>query len=295
MLNSFFFRAVRVIGPALLCLAWCCDTGHAQEAGAAVTFRVFLRDGTAAVSYGDYARVGDRLIFTMPVGAGGRAEALQVVNLPVSSVDLEKTEQYAQGVRAARYAATSGEADYAALTAEVAQALNKVTATNEPLERLQIVEQVRGVVATWGRDHYGYRLNDVRQIQGLLDELVSELRAEAGVNQFDLNLVAGVEPPPLVTLPPPTPADAIEQVLRVARATDIAADRVALLRAAVGALIDRCPVRPVTGRSGCAGRPTISSTPSCAPTAPTAISRARCWPARCRLPRTRTDRAWSTC
>ena len=38
-------------------------------------FRVFLNDGTAVVSYGEYARVGDRLVFSMPVGAVDAAKA----------------------------------------------------------------------------------------------------------------------------------------------------------------------------------------------------------------------------
>ncbi len=207
--------------------------GRAQDR-AGDSFRVFLRDGTAVVSYGDFARVGDRLLFSMPLDAAG--DQLQLVDLPISSVDLPKTEEYAQTIRAARYGATSGEADYAALTATVARALNQVAATDNLLERLQIAERARGVVATWSRDHFGYRASDVRQLQGLLDELVSDLRADAGVNQFDLNLVASVEAPKAVMLPKPTPAEAIEQVLRVARATDIAADRTALLQAAARAL-----------------------------------------------------------
>lgn len=200
---------------------------------------MFLRDGTAVVSYGDVARVDDRLIFSMPIG-----DALHVVNLPVSTVDLPKTEQYCAAVRAARYAATSGEADYAALTVNVATALNRIAATNEPLERLRIADTMRGVAATWGRDHYGYRSSDVRQIQALLDELVSDLSADAGINQFNLNLVASVEPPTDAILPSPTPAEAIEQVLRVARTTDLTADRVVLLQAAV-----RMLGQPVPGRS----------------------------------------------
>ena len=202
--------------------------------------RVFLRDGTAVPTYGQFARVGDRVIFSMTVGEGD-AGRLQVVNLPVSSVDLEKTEQYATAVRAAQYAATAGEADYAGLTAGVAKALSRAAATNNGFERLQIIEEARGIVATWSRDHYAYRASDVRQILGLLDDTVSDLRAEAGVNQFDLNLVATVEPPPAPTLPKPTPAEAIEQVLRVARASDIVADRVALMQAAVRVLESPSP------------------------------------------------------
>jgi hypothetical protein len=239
-------RPVRLIVVMMLGIALHAagNASSAEQRANDASFRVFLRDGTAVVTYGDFARVGERIIFLVAIGSGG-PEHLQVVNLPLSSVDLAKTEQYALAVRAARYAATEGEADYAVLTASVAKALNRVAATNSPLERVQIVEQVRGVVATWTRDHYGYRANDIRQIQALLDEVVSDLRADAGVNQFDLNLVAGVEPPAAPALPKPTPAEAIEQVLRVARASDVAADRLALLRAALRVL-----ERPSPGMSG---------------------------------------------
>jgi hypothetical protein len=238
VLSRFPIRPLRVI--VMVMLGVTLQGGGvraAEDRPDAVSLRVFLRDGTAVATYGDFARVGDRIIFSIAVGPAGSADQLQIVNLPASSVDLAKTEQYAVSVRAAQYAATSGEADYAALTAGVAKALNQVVATHSALERLQIIEQARGIVATWPGDHYAYRASDVRQIQALLDEAVSDLRAEAGVNQFDVNLVATVEPPPPpVVTATPTPAEAIEQVLRVARASDVPADRVALLRAAVHAL-----------------------------------------------------------
>ena len=218
---------------AVLQVAGTASPAHGRED--VVSLRVFLRDGTAVATYGQFARVGDRVIFSMVVGDGDAAR-LQVVNLPISGVDLEKTEQYATAVRAAQYAATSGEADYAVLTAGVAKALSRAAATPNVFERLQIIEEGRGIVATWSRDHFAYRASDVRQILALLDETVSDLRAEAGVHQFDLNLVASVEPPPPPVLARPTPAEAIEQVLRVARASDIAADRVALMQAAVHVL-----------------------------------------------------------
>jgi hypothetical protein len=221
----------------VLCLATVGPVSAGQLRGDA-SFRIFLRDGTAVATYGDFARVGDRIVFSMAVGSTEPARGLQVVNLPVGAVDLEKTERYALSVRAAQYAATQGETDFAALTAEVARAINQVAGTNSALERLQVVERTRGIVATWLRDHYGYRADDIRQIQTLLDEAVSDLRAQAGVNQFDLDLVAGVEPPPPPSLPEPSPAEAIEQVLSVARASDVPAERMSLLQAAVRVLDD---------------------------------------------------------
>src|SRR5215472_19330105 len=37
----------------------------------ATLFRVFLRDGSTLVSYGEYARVADRVIVTLPLGPLG--------------------------------------------------------------------------------------------------------------------------------------------------------------------------------------------------------------------------------
>lgn len=210
-----------------------CAAPQTQAGQDEAPFRVFLLDGTAVSCLGEFARVGDRVIFSIPIGRGAGAQQSQVVSLPFSSVDWGKTEQYAVSVRAARYAATDGEADYAALTATVARVLNQLPGAKTTLERLQLVEQVRGVVATWPRDHYAYRAADVREIQALLDDMVSQLRADAGVTQFDLTLVANIQPPPAPDLRPPTLAESIEQVLGVARASDLAADRIALRQAAL--------------------------------------------------------------
>ena len=45
--------------------------------------RVFLLDGTTLTSYGEYARVGDRIVFSMPLGTGADGTPrLQLVSLP---------------------------------------------------------------------------------------------------------------------------------------------------------------------------------------------------------------------
>jgi hypothetical protein len=44
-------------------------------------FRVILNDGTALVSYGEFSRVGDRVVFSMPLDSP-RGDRLQLVNLP---------------------------------------------------------------------------------------------------------------------------------------------------------------------------------------------------------------------
>lgn len=199
--------------------------------------RIFLTDGTALVSYGEFARVGNRVVFSMPLGASGSEPRLHLVNIAASAVDWPRTTRYQDAARYLRYAVTRGEADFAELSATVARALNEVALAAEPPRRLAIAEGVRRRVGDWPAAHYGYRQADVRQILGLLDEVVSELRAAAGAQAFDLNFVAMVDPPTAETLlPPPTPAEAIEQALTVASLTDAPAERLTLWRSVVTVL-----------------------------------------------------------
>jgi hypothetical protein len=48
-------------------------------------FRLFLTNGTVLACLGEFARVGDRVVFTLPLGAGG---ASQLMSLPASRVGL---------------------------------------------------------------------------------------------------------------------------------------------------------------------------------------------------------------
>ncbi|MFB3853405.1 MAG: hypothetical protein ACE148_06225 [Vicinamibacterales bacterium] len=193
-------------------------------------FRIFLTDGTALVSYGEYARVGDRLVFSAPVG-GGEDTRLQLITLPVASVDMQRTESYSDSVRYHRYAATRGEADYARLAADVAGAIDQMAKTTDPARRLEIAEAARRAVADWPGSHFGYRSNDIRQIAALLDEAISELRATTGARQFALDLVAAtVVPPDTPLLPPQTPAESIAAVLAAIHHVDVPAERISLLR-----------------------------------------------------------------
>lgn len=195
-------------------------------------FRVFLLDGTSLVTYGEHARVDDKLVFSVQVGSGPQAR-LQLLTLPVTSVDVERTEEYAAAIRYRRYAATRGEADYAHLTADVADAIDRMAKTKDVAERLRIAEAISRAVSDWPRAHYGYRADDVRQIAALLEETVSELRAATGSTDFSLDFVAATIPPDVEILPPPTPAEAIAAVLGAARHVDVPAERLSLLRTVV--------------------------------------------------------------
>ena len=69
-------------------------------------FRVFLSDGRVLSSYGEWARLDDRVIFSMPTQLTREPVELHLVTIPAQRVDWPRTEQYAESVRAAAYAAT---------------------------------------------------------------------------------------------------------------------------------------------------------------------------------------------
>ena len=73
---------------ATLCLLTA-ELAAAQE-DAATLLRVFLRDGTALVSYGEFARVADRVVFSMPTDSTPNPP-LQLANIPADRVDWERT------------------------------------------------------------------------------------------------------------------------------------------------------------------------------------------------------------
>ncbi len=209
----------------------------AQDPASLPLFRVILKDGTALASVGEYSRTGDRVVFSMPLGPV-RDSRLQLMNLPAAAVDWESTSRYAEAVRFARYVATRAEMDYAALTGEVATALNEIAQARDPARRLATAEQAQRLVNAWPAQHFGYRSGEVREMASLLDETISDLRAAAGVQQFDFNLVAMVQPPSMPLLPAPSAAQTIEQAMVAARASDVPAERLSLLQAVVAILDD---------------------------------------------------------
>lgn len=203
-------------------------------------FRVFLKDGTSLVSYGELARVGDRVVFSMPTSVSDEMPQLQLVDISSDRVDWVRTTNYAESARATRYLETRAESDYALLTAEIAQALNDVALTSEPSKRLAIIERARKRLADWPPTHFNYKRADVGQMLNMIDEVIADLQVQTGAQRFDLNLVATVDaPPPLEPLmPAPTHQETIEQTLKAASLTESPAERKSLLAVAVAA-IDR--------------------------------------------------------
>jgi hypothetical protein len=220
-------------------LAVASGTARAQSPDNVTLLRVFLHDGTSLVSYGEPARVADRVIFSMPTVTTPNEE-LHLINLPLDRVDWDRTNRYANAARLSHYVKTRAEDDYAALSNQVATTLNQVAHTADPVQRLAIVEEARRTLADWPDNHYGYRKAEVRQMLSLLDEAIADLRAARGNGRFDLALTAFADPPAIVEplLPPPTLKESVEQVLAAARVVDTPAERSSLL-ATVVSTIDR--------------------------------------------------------
>jgi hypothetical protein len=212
---------------------------HAQVFAAdVVLYRIFLKDGSTLVSYGEFARVADRVVFSMPIGSLASPDPdLQLVSVADGSVDWAKTEQYADAVRAKRYADTRGEEEFMRLSRDVARVLNDVALTPDPKRRLVIAEHARKVLSEWPSRNFGYRAKDVAQLSTLLDEVVAELRVAAGEPRLDLSLSVDTMPPtPMELIAPPTFRETIEQAFTVARLTPESTERVSLLNSVVAAL-----------------------------------------------------------
>jgi hypothetical protein len=240
-LRSFMQYGARVIFRRRICaVALACAAAIAAPAAAAesILYRIFLTDGSTLVSYGEFARVAGRVVFSAPIGSvSSGALELQLVSVAETAVDWPRTDQYAEAVRARRYADTKGEEEFAKLSAQVARTLSDVSATTDPAKRVDIVVRARQMLAEWPLRNYGYRSRDVAELSSLLDEVLAGLRAAAGQPRMELSLVAETVPPPAVDLlPDPSLRETIEQAFSVARLTPEATERVALLEAVVRAL-----------------------------------------------------------
>lgn len=227
----------RKLAGALVVLCLLTIARGSSAADDATVFRLFLKDGSSLTSYGEFARVGDRVIFSMPTSASANP-TLHLVNIAADRIDWDRTNRYVASARATHYLETQADNDYAALSNEIAQTLNDVALTTDPAKRLDIVERARKALAEWPPNHFNYRAAEVRQMLTMLDDAISDLRASTGGERFALNLSAFAELPPIPEplLPSPTPQQAIEQTLLAAQLSDSPADRTSLLTAALGGL-----------------------------------------------------------
>jgi hypothetical protein len=231
-------RPAGAFGGALLALCLAMPAA-AQDGGGSLLFRIFLTDGRVLTSYGEWARLDDRVVFSMPLRRGDPAGELHLVSVAAAQVDWERTERYAVASRAQAYATARGEADFDRLSTEVADTLNAIAAIKDPRERLARAEAARRTLNDWPGAHYGYRAVEVREILGMLDEVIVDLHASAGSQGISLALIA----PPAVLpdeplLPEPTEAEIVEQLLTAADVAANPAERGALLQSLL-AFLDR--------------------------------------------------------
>ena len=231
-------RVVRRAGVVVCVFLALSSMATAQPAASRVLFRVFLSDGRVLSSYGEWARLDDRVIFSMPTQLSREPVELQLVTIPSQRVDWPRTESYAESVRAAAYAAARGDADFAAFSSEVAKTLNEVSQISDPSLRLSTAERARQKLADWPAAHYGYRIGEVRDALAVLDEVISQLRLSVGITRFDISLSAPLPAPLPPPLPPPTDAELVEQFAAAASIAESPADRMSLLQTVLR-LVDR--------------------------------------------------------
>jgi hypothetical protein len=216
----------------------------ALAAPEAMLFRLYLTDGTAVVTYGEFARVGDRVIFSMVMGGAGEPR-LHAATLPASAIDWTRTDRDAESTRSLWYARTRGEDDFQRVSDEVAAVLNAVVKGGDRSQALDAAQRARATLTQWSRDHFGYRQQDVREILAILDEAISDLRAATGVSAFEVALVAKA---PTAAVEPvagiPSVLEQINQAFRVAVLTDVPAERVALLQVALRVIVEETAVIP---------------------------------------------------
>ena len=224
-------------------LAQVISSDAAPVAGGVTLYRVFLRDGSAVVSYGEYARVGDEVVLSTPLGASADQPRLLIVTLPAASVDWPRTERYAAAARYQHYVATHAERDFAALTERVASALNEIAVTTERSRALGIAVNARQMLLDWPATHYGYRESDIRDIVSLIDEAINSLSPPAPgtpSSSFQLALVASTPVPasadPLRGMP--TPREQVGRLVTLAASATRSADRMNFLRAALELIDD---------------------------------------------------------
>jgi hypothetical protein len=222
---------------------WLAAPGIAAAAEA-MLFQLYLTDGTSIVSYGEFSRVGDRVVFSLVMG-GTDQPRLHAATLPASAIDWSRTERNAVSTRSQWYAQARGEEDFTRLSNEVASVINAIVLSQDRSRALEMAQRARATVAQWSRAHYGYRQREVGEIVAILDEAISDLRPSVGVGSFDVALMTTT--PVAVALEPlasmPSTRQQIDQAFQVSVLTG-PAERIALLQAVLQLLADAGNVIP---------------------------------------------------
>ncbi|OFW20850.1 MAG: hypothetical protein A3G21_18875 [Acidobacteria bacterium RIFCSPLOWO2_12_FULL_66_21] len=228
--STCFPQRRRSIVVAALALTLVVASPGVSRSAETTLYRLFLLDGSTLVSYGEFARVADRVVFSVPIGETSDAN-LQVISIAESAVDWERTDRYTDAVRAKHYAETRGADDFAMLSNRVVEALNTIAVTENPARRLAMAQEARANLARWPSENFGYRAKDVAQMVGMLDEVVSDLGPAAGKSQFELSLVGITEPPAVELLPDPGLRERLERGLAAAELASEPSERLSLLQA----------------------------------------------------------------
>ncbi len=196
-------------------------------------FRIFLTDGRLLNSYGECATLPDELVCVVKLGGGGVAVSYDVLTVPLSRVDEPRTREYARALRAAQYGATRGEREYREMTTELTRVMAEVEASTDRDRRLGIAVMARRRLASWSAEHFDFKAAETRQLVAMFDEVIAELRIAAGDTKFSFDLVANLAPAqPQALLPAPELSDSLGTALAAAEVTQVAAERMSLLRSA---------------------------------------------------------------
>jgi hypothetical protein len=226
-------RFLRILG-VIVCLAAVVQPASADSE--VTLFRLYMLDGSVLTSYGEFARVNENVVFSMPVGGQPDQPRIQVTSVKAALVDWPRTDRYSVSARYQRYAESRGEEDFRILSNEVAIALNDIALSTNRQQALALAESVRRMVADWPRTHYGYRQNDVREILSVLDQAISSLRVAAGATSFELSLVAMTDAPELEPLAKmPNVRQQLDEIFYVASKSK-GSEKVALLQSGLALL-----------------------------------------------------------
>ena len=158
-------------------------------------FRVFLSDGRVLSSYGEWARLDDRVIFSMPTQLTRDPVELHLVTIPAAARRLAANRAVRRIGARRRLRRDPRRRRLRRVQREVAKVLNDVAKIADPAARLATAERARQKLADWPAAHYGYRIAEVREALGVLDEVIAQLRVAVGITRFDLSLSASAAGP----------------------------------------------------------------------------------------------------
>ena len=228
-------------GPALHCRPRPVPRVRPSPPASRVLFRVFLADGRVLSSYGEWARLDDRVIFSMPTQLTRDPVELHLVTIPSQRVDWPRTEavrRIGARRRLCRQPGRRGLRGVQHRSGESPERRREDRGSRAPDWRPRSARARSSPIGP--ASHYGYRIGEVRDALAVLDEVIAQLRVAMGITRFDLSLSANapLAAPPPPPLPPPTDAELVEQFVAAASIADSPVERIGLLQT-VMRLIDR--------------------------------------------------------